>query len=713
MTVRPDEAVGRAGPTVSIGLPVHNGARYLEQSLDALLAQTFTDFELIISDNASTDETADICRAYARRDPRIKYVRQPVNLGAVPNHNVLVDLARGRYFKWASHDDLYAPELLERCVAVLESRPDVVLAHCWDAIVDEHGAVVEAAPYAMATDDPSPAARLRSLLYTPGGNDFYGVIRTEVLRRVGPHGTYYNADRTMVSSLCLHGPFHQVPEILYWRRDHEARASRAGDRRAVAAALDPRRASRLRHPMVRMHVEYVNGYLTAIGRAPLSTVERARCLAEVARWMWSCARRGDRSAAAIPQASGVTLATYGFFGNDNLGNEGTLEAFLAQLRKARPDVAVRCFAVEPEAVRRDHGVEATRLMSYRAGPDQDGVAARVRKGVSRLWDVPRTLHLVRDVDVVVVPGTGALEKQPDVRPWGLPYWLLLVAASCRARGRRMALVCVGADAPPHPLTRRLYRWTVRLCDHTSYRDEMSRAAVRAMGVRGAIGEAHTDLAFLLPAPEPRDPRPGHVVVGVMTYFGSPEDPASGPLVRDAYVERLTELVTRLLDGGGTVTVVVGDMADLALAQELEEKVGALRPELAPHRVWVSKADDLTSLMEEMQDAEVVVATRYHNVICALKVGRPVVSLRYASKNTPLMTAFGLGAYDQPMEAFDVDRVHRQVARLRAESTSWRGRVTQARDRHVADLEGYLDRLFVDLLPPARRAGVARRGGRTR
>lgn len=277
-----------AAPSLTIGLPVYNGERYLRQALDALLAQTYTDFELIISDNASTDGTAAICREYVGRDPRIRYIRQEVNVGAAPNHNLLVPEARGRYFKWASHDDLYAPELIRRCVQVLEERPEVVLCHAWDAIIDEDGNVVRTYPYSLATDDPRPWKRLRSLLYVPGGNDFYGVIRTDVLRRVDPHDSYYNADRTFVASLCLQGPFHQVPEVLYYRRDHAGRATRAGARRAKAAVLDPGRANKRRHPMIRMYVEYVWGFVTAIRQGRLGPWERARCLVEVAGWFLSC-----------------------------------------------------------------------------------------------------------------------------------------------------------------------------------------------------------------------------------------------------------------------------------------------------------------------------------------------------------------------------------------------------------------------------------------
>lgn len=282
-------------PTVSVGLPVYNGERYLARALDALLAQTYEDFEIIISDNASTDGTERICRDYAQRDSRIRYVRQPVNVGAAPNHNLLVGLARGRYFKWASHDDVYAPELLRLCVEALERYPDVVLAHAWDTFIDEQGKVIEPAPYTLDTANRRPEARLRSLLHVSGGNDVYGVMRIDVLRRLGggadhfkaPHGSYYKADRVFVSAMALHGRFYQVPEILYFRREHPERMSRAGSWRREAAVLDPRRASRLRYPMVRMYLEYILGYVTAIRRAPLTTAERGRCLAEVGRWLAS------------------------------------------------------------------------------------------------------------------------------------------------------------------------------------------------------------------------------------------------------------------------------------------------------------------------------------------------------------------------------------------------------------------------------------------
>lgn len=362
---------------------------------------------------------------------------------------------------------------------------------------------------------------------------------------------------------------------------------------------------------------------------------------------------------------GATLrvATYGYFGMGNVGNEGSLAAFLAYLREAHPEATVHCFAADAEAVRREHGVPATRLMAYRAAPGSSGLRVRATKAASRLWDVPRTFRLMRDVDVLVVPGTGVLETQLVAQPWGLPYWLFLAALSCRLRGRRVALVSVGAEHAAHPVTRWLHRSTVRLAHYRSYRDDGSRSAVRSMGVTRAPGEVFPDLAFSLPVPT-APVRPGHVVIGVMAYQGAPDDPDRGPAVLRAYVDHMAQLVTRLLDDGGTVGLVIGDVADFGLAEEIEGRVRAARPSTDAGRLEVSRAECLDELMTEMATAEVVVASRFHNVICALKARRPTVSLGYAGKNARLLSDFGLEGFDQPMDAFDVDRLVEQVREVR-------------------------------------------------
>jgi glycosyltransferase involved in cell wall biosynthesis len=304
-----------AAPRVSVGLPVYNGEKYISESIDALLGQTFEDFELIISDNASTDSTADICREYAKQDSRVRYIRQPANIGLSPNHNFVAEEARGEYFKWAAADDLYGRDLLRSCVTALDQHPQVVLAHSWTAAVDNAGEVTQAYSYPLKTDSPSAPERFRSFLFgssgmfeMPGsGNhklvridhngilracDEYGVIRTSVLRKVKPHDSYHHEDRIVVSELLLHGPFHLTPDWMYFRRDHPGRAYKTS-LQARCAILDPRRANRMKNPTARLVGEYMLGYVGAIRRAPLTPADKRECMRQLGLWM------ADRGGSAI------------------------------------------------------------------------------------------------------------------------------------------------------------------------------------------------------------------------------------------------------------------------------------------------------------------------------------------------------------------------------------------------------------------------------
>jgi glycosyltransferase involved in cell wall biosynthesis len=285
-------------PRLTIGLPVYNGANFIAASIEALLGQTFEDFELIISDNASVDGTMDICRIYEKQDSRIRLVRQPHNIGLSPNHNFTLSEARGELFKWASHDDLYARDLLKLCVEALDKHPDAVLSHSGTAIIDGDGNVVETAKYLLKTASPQASVRFRSTLFDVGGDDDGGVTRTAVLRRIPPRGSYHHADRTIISDLALQGPFYHVPQWLFFRRDHPDRAERKHQTvRSRSANMDPRRANQLRNPVGRLYAEYIWGYIGAIRRAPLTSGERLACYTYLASYLVSRTRLRDKDAA--------------------------------------------------------------------------------------------------------------------------------------------------------------------------------------------------------------------------------------------------------------------------------------------------------------------------------------------------------------------------------------------------------------------------------
>lgn len=275
-----------ASPRLSIGLPVYNGERHIAESLRTLLNQTFEDYELIISDNASTDSTPDICSEFERLDSRVRFVRQPHNIGMTPNHNFVVEQSTGEFFKWASHSDLYAPDLLQRCVEALDRYDDVMLVHSWTATIDDSGALTQTLEYPLVTASRSVPVRFLSLLFDSGGDDYYGVFRSEILRKFLPQGSYFHSDRTVVTSVGLWGPFYQVPDWLYFRRDHTApEVQKRSTTRGWSTNIDPRLANRLRHPAARLYAEYIWGYVKAIRCAPMSRQDRRQCYRCLLRYL--------------------------------------------------------------------------------------------------------------------------------------------------------------------------------------------------------------------------------------------------------------------------------------------------------------------------------------------------------------------------------------------------------------------------------------------
>ena len=202
-------------PAVSVGLFVYNGERFIEDALNSILNQTFTDFELIISDNASTDRTGEIAKAYAQRDNRVRYHRSEKNMGAGWNARRVYELATGKYFKWAAVDDLVEPDLLRRCVEILESDPGCVVAHARTKEVDENGNFIKNYVTPMRTDCDDPIAHFREMLLTGGDRCYqiYGVMRMSALRQLPPQGIYVNADGVLLARMSLLGRFYECRSI--------------------------------------------------------------------------------------------------------------------------------------------------------------------------------------------------------------------------------------------------------------------------------------------------------------------------------------------------------------------------------------------------------------------------------------------------------------------------------------------------------------------
>jgi glycosyltransferase involved in cell wall biosynthesis len=267
---------------VSIGLPVYNGERFLSAAIDSLLAQTFRDFELVISDNASTDATGEICRAYAARDRRVRYVRSEQNIGSAPNFNRVVELSSAPYFTWAAHDDVRAPQYIERCVERLDRDPSVVLAYTRGSVIDENGEHVR--DYCEGPDllSPSPYERLRRWLFQPhvAYHAFFGVIRRPVLAQGLPLANCAGNDELFLAHVVLLGKFYEAPEILFFNRQHGTRASTTYVGVEQSLWFDPGNRGKVPIPRTRR----IAGWLRAVKTAPMSPADRIRCLFLLARW---------------------------------------------------------------------------------------------------------------------------------------------------------------------------------------------------------------------------------------------------------------------------------------------------------------------------------------------------------------------------------------------------------------------------------------------
>jgi len=263
--------------TVSIGLPVYNGAPFLAETLDSILAQTHEEFELAVSDNGSTDETEEICREYARRDPRLRYLRRDVNRGAAWNYNSLLPETTGAYFKWAAHDDLLAPTYLERCVEVMRRLPTVSVVYPRTRWIDEDGNLGDEVARDVDLREPTPHGRLASLAKSfVLGNSAFGLMRRDMLERTNLLGAFPSADFVMLAELALQGEIHQLPETLFFRRNHPAMSRRANPSpKDVAEWFEPGSG----RDDIREHWVMFNQTLRAIERAPFSRIERSRCYA--------------------------------------------------------------------------------------------------------------------------------------------------------------------------------------------------------------------------------------------------------------------------------------------------------------------------------------------------------------------------------------------------------------------------------------------------
>jgi polysaccharide pyruvyl transferase WcaK-like protein len=407
-----------------------------------------------------------------------------------------------------------------------------------------------------------------------------------------------------------------------------------------------------------------------------------------------------RNASAMPR-----VGLFGLLGQGNLGNDGSLEAVLAYLREAHPGATVDFMCAGPDQMTARYGAPALHLRWYNAAHQSaPGVKGFARKGLQAAFgtvtDGFRIASWVRRHEVVIVPGMGVLEATLPLRAWHTPYSMFLLCASGRLFGTKIALVSVGADIVDQRVMRFLVTAAARLAHYRSYRDAHSLDAMRRMGVSTSDDAVYPDLAFSLPTPPDNPVAPGTVGVGVMNFSGGNHDRRQAAEIRACYVEKIERFILWLVDKGRPVRLFTTDVHDEPVMHEIVRDVRARRPDLDPEQIIAEPVSSLDELMRRMEVVNSVVASRYHNVLCALKLAKPTISVGYADKFSALMADAGLGEFHQSARTLDVDRLIEQFTSLESHSAELRQKI---KERNAVN-EQLLDRQFFILsallFPPA-------------
>jgi polysaccharide pyruvyl transferase WcaK-like protein len=379
---------------------------------------------------------------------------------------------------------------------------------------------------------------------------------------------------------------------------------------------------------------------------------------------------------AVTGTAAPRVGFYGLLGQGNLGNDGSLEAVLTYLRSAHPDAILDARCSGPGVVTAQYGIPAAPLRWYQ--PPRQAAAGFVALGRRSLGlalglaiDTFRTASWVRDHDSVIVPGMGVLEQTVPLRPWQTPYLMLLLSGSGKLFGTKVALVSVGTNVIEDRLTRLLFTTAARLAYYRSFRDTVSKDAMMDMGLDVSGDAVYPDVVFSLPANQYEKTTSSVVGVGIMDYSGANEDRQRGDQIRSDYVAKMTRFVMWLVENGRQVRVFTSDSADWPIVTRILDDVRAQYSDVSPSQVFAEPVTSMAELLRQIASVGTVVATRFHNVLYALLLGRPTVAIGYAAKHEALMTEMGMSRYCQQARSLDVVRLTEQFAELESHAAELR------------------------------------------
>jgi polysaccharide pyruvyl transferase WcaK-like protein len=378
--------------------------------------------------------------------------------------------------------------------------------------------------------------------------------------------------------------------------------------------------------------------------------------------------RGGR---AVRRERPPKIGMWGLLGSGNMGNDGSLESMLGYLRRAYPDATIDAMTTGPEGLRAQYGLDAVPMLwcqRFEAAPRPVAVLTKV---LGKAVDVFRIAAWTRRHDVVIISGAGPLEDSLPLHAWGLPYALLVLAASGRVFGTKLAFVSVGASRVKKRATRRLGTVAARLAFYRSFRDDFARQAMEWRGLDTTGDPLYPDLVYGLPLPAYVAADPMTVGVGVMAFYGGNDDRRDADEINAQYRDSMKKFVRWLVDTGHRVRLFTGDVVDNAVVAEILADIRDQRPGVPADQVTAPAAPTLGELLLAMAPVGTVVGIRYHNLIAAAKLGKPAISVSYSPKHDVLMDDLGLGEFCVPARWLDADLLIDRFSQLEARSAELR------------------------------------------
>ena len=393
------------------------------------------------------------------------------------------------------------------------------------------------------------------------------------------------------------------------------------------------------------------------------------------------------------QAMPPRVGVFGKVGAGNLGNDASMEALLAFLERDCPGAVIDAMCTGPGTIRARYGLEATQLFWHNKY-EVSGITSTALKVIGRGLDTFRTAAWVRRHDVVFVPGAGILEASLPMVPRGWPYALFLLSTYGKLFGVKVAFPSVGAGSVNQPITRWLMNSAARNAYYRSYRDAGAREAMRQRGIDVSRDHVYPDLAFALPAPTGVGEDARLVAVGVMHYEGTNDERQQASEIALKYEADMKRFVRWLVENGRTVLLVVGDVngSDGRVVNNILADLKARVPDLQPGTVTAAEVESYADVMRALLPANSVVAIRYHNVLCAVKLSKPTISIGYSPKHDVLMANMGLPEYAEAVSSLNVDELIKLFIDLESRALELRAIL---RERNREKLEELAD-LFAEL-----------------